>query len=42
MLREFQEEINNLKNQLAQFQGGPGPVIRGVAGEKIIKVEDEK
>jgi kinesin family protein 3/17 len=40
MLREFQEEINNLKAQLEQFQGGQ--VIHGSHGEKIIKVQDEQ
>jgi len=33
MLREFQEEINNLKNQLAQFQRGPGGFSIGKDGE---------
>jgi len=41
MLREFQDEINNLKNQLAQFQGGSGGVSIGKGGERIVKVQDE-
>jgi kinesin family protein 3/17 len=41
MLREFQDEINNLKNQLAQFQGGPSGVSIGKGGERIVKVQDE-
>lgn len=40
MLREFQEEINKLKAQLEQFQGG-APGIPGMPGEKIVKVQDE-
>jgi len=40
MLREFQEEISNLKAQLEQIQGGKITVGKG--GEKIVKVQDEQ
>jgi len=43
MLREFQDEITNLKNQLAQFQGSGGPIGKaGPGGERIVKVQDEQ
>lgn len=40
MLREFQEEIMNLKKQLENFQGGK--IVSGPGGEKIVKVQDEQ
>jgi len=42
MLREFQEEITNLKAQLEQFQGGVPTGLSGAHGERIVKVQDEK
>ena len=46
MLREFQDEISKLKEQLEQLHGGapPGGSIGGggAKGDKLVKVQDEK